>query len=78
MNLYQKSSFSPDTRIIRPLGKNKYMVMKLDFINNTTNFHGCSETEEIITLTDEEFKEFKQIKLREKNIQIIPSLTLKF
>lgn len=77
MNLYQKSSFSPDTRIISPLGKNKYRVMKLNFINNTTNFHGCSETEEIIELTDEEFKEFKKIELREnKMIQITPNLKI--
>lgn len=64
MNLYQKSSFSSDTRIISPLGNDKYVVMELLYINNYTNFHCCNFTDEIISLTPEEFSEFKEIKLK--------------
>lgn len=72
MNLFQKSSFSPDTRIISPLGHgNLYRVMQLEYINNTTNFHSCIPTEEIITLSDEEFSEFKKIEYSNKQTSFL-------
>lgn len=61
MNLYINSEWHKDHRIIAHEKDNTYRVHKLLYINNTTNFHGTEPTDELISLSDEEFKSFKKI-----------------